>query len=78
MFFVIYICKFIVLKINKVLVEIGNFKREDIKFDLLFFYFIKMLVINIRIGLFVYFYQNFSLNYILVDLYLKYCINRCY
>lgn len=56
MFFVIYICKFIVLKINKVLVEIGNFKREDIKFDLLFFYFIKMLVINIRIGLFVDFY----------------------
>lgn len=47
-----YICKFIASKINKVLAEIGNSKKEDIKFDLLLFHLIKMLVINTRIGLF--------------------------
>lgn len=47
-----YICKFIASKINKVLAEIGNSKREDIKFDLLLFHLIKMLAINTRIGLF--------------------------
>lgn len=38
-----YICKFIASKINKVLAEIGNSKREDKKFDLLLFHLIEML-----------------------------------